>query len=120
MFVLPPGHVCVPARGVGDVRHCEEDWETVSPGCKSAGSSEDVHDEREGLGVDVGGEGVLPEGEGVLLADGQAVVRGLCACPLPTHIYKSQTEIAKNNFEYLILISYFLVSILVTSDQIYR
>ena len=36
--------------------------------------TEEGHNEREALGVDVGGEGVLPEVESVLLVDGHAVV----------------------------------------------
>ena len=69
-----PGNIGVPSSTGGDVGDGEEHGETVSPGNQSPNFAEGVHDEREALGVDVGGQGVLPEVEGVFLIDGHAVV----------------------------------------------
>ena len=59
---------------VMEVSDGEEHGETVSTSSQSPNLTEEGHDEREALGVDVGGEGVLPEVESVLLVDGHAVV----------------------------------------------
>ena len=77
-----PRNVGVPSCCGGDVGDGEEHWETVSPGHQATNFTESVHDQREALGVDVGGDGVLPEGESVLLVDGHAVVSRFCPSSL--------------------------------------
>ena len=77
-----PGNVGVPSSSGGDVRDGEEDGETVSTSHQATNLTEGVHDDGEALGVDVGGQRVLPEVQSVLLVDGHAVVRGLCSSSL--------------------------------------
>ena len=69
-----PGNIGVPSSTGGDVGDGEEHGKTVTPSHHPPYFAEGVHDEREALGVDVGGEGVLPEVESVLLVDSHAVV----------------------------------------------
>ena len=76
------GNVGVPPGTRSDVRDGEEHGETVSTSHQAPNFTEGVHDDGEPLGVDVGGQGVLPEVQSVLLVDGHAVVRGLCSSSL--------------------------------------
>ena len=69
-----PGNVGVPSSSRGDVRDGEEHGETISTSHQATNLTEGVHDDGEALGVDVSGQGVLPEVQSVLLVDGHAVV----------------------------------------------
>lgn len=77
-----PGNVGVPAGSGSDVGDGEEHREAVSSRHQATNLTEGVHDDWEPLGVDVGGQGVLPEVQSVLLVDGHAVVWRLSSSSL--------------------------------------